>query len=356
MPEEEIYRYDVAVSFAGEDRAFVEAVVSEVKSAGFVVFYDEDNGVEMWGEELTEYFADVYEKRSRFAVVFSSRSYADKEWTRLERRSILVRAMNQASPYLLPVRLDSTPLPGVRPTVGFLDGVRYQAAGVADAIKKKLGHPDATGSMRFNGRVPRSQAESAILLGERPPGWEYLLWSYLLLKKLDEDSSKYNDFAIGFALPGAYVGDSKLVDTVNGELARLRSITRNLEQLLSPEAQERAFGAPGQAGNPELIEHFSSRLASIHEELVSWATSLRGRSTQSNEATEVFVSLAQYAMQPVEAIRTFARSLRDEMDTFSTRLQAGEDIKITRTIAFEIPSVASKRFDRAIRSFRKRHG
>lgn len=43
------YDFDVAVTFAGEDRVFVNEVVELVKEAGFSVFYDEDAKVEMWG-------------------------------------------------------------------------------------------------------------------------------------------------------------------------------------------------------------------------------------------------------------------------------------------------------------------
>jgi hypothetical protein len=126
--------FDVAVTFAGEDREYVDAVVELVKKAGFKVFYDEDHKYESWGEDLTEYFPDVYERRARFAVMFISKAYATKPWTRLERRSVLVRALNDDKGYLLPVRLDSTKLPGVRDAIGYLDGHRETPAGIARAI------------------------------------------------------------------------------------------------------------------------------------------------------------------------------------------------------------------------------
>lgn len=75
------HEFDVAVTFAGEDRPLVDEVVQLVKVAGFSVFYDEDAKVEMWGEDLTEYFADVYERRAKFAVMFVSIHYAAKAWT-----------------------------------------------------------------------------------------------------------------------------------------------------------------------------------------------------------------------------------------------------------------------------------
>jgi hypothetical protein len=131
-------KYDVAVTFAGEDRNFVLDVVRLVKAAGFTVFFDEDEAVALWGEELTEFFAEVYEKQARFAVMFISRHYAEKSWTRHERRSVLLRALESPTPYLLPVRMDSTALSGVRGTISYLDGNKFGPEGVAEAIAKKV--------------------------------------------------------------------------------------------------------------------------------------------------------------------------------------------------------------------------
>ncbi|MYW96418.1 toll/interleukin-1 receptor domain-containing protein [Amycolatopsis rubida] len=73
------------MSFAGEDREFVEAVVREVAEAGYQVFSDQDEQVALWGEDLTEYLPKIYEERARYAVMFVSRHYAAKPWTRFER-------------------------------------------------------------------------------------------------------------------------------------------------------------------------------------------------------------------------------------------------------------------------------
>jgi hypothetical protein len=103
--EDAAYDYDVALSFAGEDRTYVEDVASALKSVGLKVFYDADFLAETWGEDLVELFEAVYRIRSRFVVMFVSRHYAEKEWTRHERRSALARAMQEKSAYVLPVRL-----------------------------------------------------------------------------------------------------------------------------------------------------------------------------------------------------------------------------------------------------------
>lgn len=254
------YDFDIAVTFAGEDRAFVDEVVALVKDAGFTVFYDEDAKVEMWGQDLTEYFPDVYERRARFAVMFVSAHYASKPWTRLERRSVLMRAMQNSTPYLLPVRLDSTELPGVRSTVAYLDAQVEGAPGVAAAVAAKLGSSQAAGTRLFNGRVPRTPMEAAILIGERPAGWEYILFSYWLATGVEQRNDAYNDHRLQFALGGKFVPTDELVNYAQSEFARILSITEAFERLLLGPAQETAMGAPGEAGDPDLIQHLATRM------------------------------------------------------------------------------------------------
>jgi len=45
-------------------------------------------------------------------VVFVSAEYAARDWTRLERRAALTRAVRERGEYVLPARFDDTPLPG----------------------------------------------------------------------------------------------------------------------------------------------------------------------------------------------------------------------------------------------------
>lgn len=46
------YDYDVTLSFAGEDRAYVEKVAAALYSLGIRVFYDRYEQVDLWGKDL----------------------------------------------------------------------------------------------------------------------------------------------------------------------------------------------------------------------------------------------------------------------------------------------------------------
>ena len=72
------YEFDVALSFAGEDRKYVECVADELKDMGFKVFYDKYETVSLWGKDLYAHISDIYFKKARYVVIFISEHYKKK--------------------------------------------------------------------------------------------------------------------------------------------------------------------------------------------------------------------------------------------------------------------------------------
>jgi hypothetical protein len=135
--------YDVALSFAGEQRKYVEAVANLLRDAGVSVFYDDHEQAALWGEDLTVHLDRVYRSEARYVVPFISAAYAHKAWPRQEFRSALAAAVEQQEPYILPIRFDETTLPGLRPTIHYLDGTRLTPAEIVRNILQKLGRQAA---------------------------------------------------------------------------------------------------------------------------------------------------------------------------------------------------------------------
>jgi len=132
-------QYDIVLSFAGEDRAYVEAVAQFLEEHDVVAFYDRYEEVTLWGKDLAEHFDGVYRKQGRFCIMFISQHYARKLWTRHERRSALARALEQREEYVLPVRFDDSEIPGLRPTMGYLDLRTLSPEQLGQRILQKLG-------------------------------------------------------------------------------------------------------------------------------------------------------------------------------------------------------------------------
>ena len=88
--------YDVALSFAGEDRAYVEQVAVALDAAGVHVFYDRLEEANLWGKDLYSYLDEIYRRKARYCIVFISEAYGQKLWTNHERESAQARAFESS--------------------------------------------------------------------------------------------------------------------------------------------------------------------------------------------------------------------------------------------------------------------
>lgn len=67
-----------------------------------------------------------------------SKYYVQKSWTKHERKSAQERALKENRAYILPVRIDSTPLPGLHETVLCFDLQRKSIDQLVETILLKL--------------------------------------------------------------------------------------------------------------------------------------------------------------------------------------------------------------------------
>lgn len=135
-------QYDVVVSFAGEQREYVEAFVNRLTDRGLDVFYDKLEEATLWGRDLVEHFQRVYRDQGRFCVMFISAEYAEKVWTRHERRSALERALQERHEYILPVKFDQTELDGLSGSIAYVSANEHDPESLASLLLTKLGrHP-----------------------------------------------------------------------------------------------------------------------------------------------------------------------------------------------------------------------
>jgi hypothetical protein len=167
-------RWDVVLSFAGAQRGYVEQVAEALKARGVRCFYDADEQIDLWGKYLAEELPAIYGERAAAVVVFISAEYAARDWTRLERRAALGRAVRERREYMLSARFDDTPLPGLLPDIGTIDLRRYAPAEFAGLVAGKLaalgitapgaGLEESLGRNAREGRPP-----GAVGVGEADP-------------------------------------------------------------------------------------------------------------------------------------------------------------------------------------------
>jgi len=159
------FEYDVALSFAGEDRAVAEEFADLLKSRDIKVFYDEYEAAELWGKDLIAHLVNIYSRKARYCVMFISQYYPLKKWTKVERMDAQERAFRDADEYILPLRLDDTEVPGIAETTGYRDLRQHPIEDIANLLEQKLkktkgqsGPPPQSHDLR-SGNVPSAKSK-----------------------------------------------------------------------------------------------------------------------------------------------------------------------------------------------------
>ncbi len=135
----EINKYDVALSFAGEDRGYVDKVAEFLKENDVKVFYDMFEEADLWGKDLGVHFEFVYRRGAKYCIPFISEHYKKKVWTNWEIKNAISKAVETGEDYILPARFDDTEIDGLRGSLGFIDLRRYKPEEFGKIILKKLG-------------------------------------------------------------------------------------------------------------------------------------------------------------------------------------------------------------------------
>jgi hypothetical protein len=134
--------YEIVLSFAGEDRKFVEQVAELLRLNDVSLFYDSYEKASLWGKNLIEHLHKVYSSSARYCVMFISQDYAEKVWPTHERRSAFEKAIEAKAEYILPARFDDTEIPGLHKHIGYIDLRKETPESLAVLVLKKLGRSD----------------------------------------------------------------------------------------------------------------------------------------------------------------------------------------------------------------------
>lgn len=137
-------KYQIALSFAGEQRNYVEEVARHLQSKGVAVFYDGFETTKLWGKSGVEYFHKIFAEQSAYVVMFISKQYVEKEWPIHERKSAFSHMIKEKREFILPVRFDDTLVPGFPEDIIFLKAQELTPVNLAEKIANKLGISNST--------------------------------------------------------------------------------------------------------------------------------------------------------------------------------------------------------------------
>ncbi len=139
LNEDDITReFEIGLSFAGEQREYVEEVAHHLKELGIRTFYDDYATIDLWGKNLYQHLNDVYKNKCLYCIIFISKDYARKLWTKHELQSAQARAFKENKEYILPTRFDDTELPGLDDTTGYIDLTKVTPKELAEMANRKV--------------------------------------------------------------------------------------------------------------------------------------------------------------------------------------------------------------------------
>jgi len=136
--KKDTFEYLVCLSYASEQKDYVERVAELLMDKGIKVYYDKYYKPYLWGKNLPIELQDIYEKRSMYCIIFISKEYVKKIWTRHEFRSALIRELRDEKEYILPVRFNDTKLPGLDLGKVYLRAQEHTPEDIVEIFLKKI--------------------------------------------------------------------------------------------------------------------------------------------------------------------------------------------------------------------------
>jgi len=107
------FKYDVAISVAVEDKGIARQITSEMKAQKLRYYYYEEMMAESWGEYIIDLTGDAYGRRSLLVLLITSKHYAEKYWSGIERQ-IAMASSASIERRILQLKLDSTVVDGLK--------------------------------------------------------------------------------------------------------------------------------------------------------------------------------------------------------------------------------------------------
>ncbi|MCG8088238.1 MAG: TIR domain-containing protein [Candidatus Thiodiazotropha endolucinida] len=133
-------KFEVAFSFPGELREYVDQVSNSIKEAlpPRSVFYDNDFVAQLARPNLDTLLQTVYLKNSDLIVVFLSKDYETKMWCGIEWRAVRSFINSRSDETVMFFRADDASIPGVFAHDGFIDMGKFPPEQSAEFVLERV--------------------------------------------------------------------------------------------------------------------------------------------------------------------------------------------------------------------------
>jgi hypothetical protein len=131
------FSYDIAISYAGQQRAIASELADSLRREKLKVFYDRHQLPDIIGRNLLDELLVIYRDKAKLCVVLASEEYNISPYAQHERQSAQERALNDPG-YIVLVNLDGCKIKGFHSTVAYLDWNEHKVSGISTVAIKQL--------------------------------------------------------------------------------------------------------------------------------------------------------------------------------------------------------------------------
>jgi len=131
--------FDVALSFPGEARPYVEQIAAALEHlmGPDSYFYDNNYVAQLARPSLDVFLQAIYRDRSKLIVVFLGSEYERKEWCGIEFRAIREVLNARVPDRIMYIRMDDGAVEGVLRLDGYVDARRFTPVQIAGFIHER---------------------------------------------------------------------------------------------------------------------------------------------------------------------------------------------------------------------------
>jgi hypothetical protein len=235
--------------------------------------------------------------------------------------------------------------------VSQVDAKLSEIQGTLEAMSNRQEPADGDTSPSYNlATVPKTPEQQQILLAERPPGWEYLLYAGVLWQGREDLERKWHDEELGMPRSERVtLEEGSEFHYLSRAFARIRALTSSSMRVFDLDAQERAFGAPGEPGDPVRIENLAWHVINTYEALLDWAAEMRAV-VPPDDLEHLFETTALIAKAPITQFHDFVDDVVRELGKLPAHLAGdrSELLEINISLVLKIDPVVLAEFEAEI--------
>jgi len=133
-----MFRFDFAISYAGEEKGIAKDLFQLLQDKGAKVFFAENEKVYLFGKSLTSELDYIFGPYTKFVIPIVSEYYVQKYWTKYEFKTAKREKEKRGFEFILPIRLDNVILEGLEEDVVYIDLRKEGLLDTAEIMMKKL--------------------------------------------------------------------------------------------------------------------------------------------------------------------------------------------------------------------------